>query len=112
MRAEVKDVLRSEVSNNNIECDWQEEGFYHAAADKQSLRSCEDFIDYLEHCQIKHQAMSQQDLEEHLGTSWYQKAVKINEGVLINPAKLVIGLAKSLPKNVTLYENSPVLALS
>jgi len=106
------DVLRSEVSNNNIECDWQEEGFYHAAADKQSLKSCEDFIDYLEHCQIKHQAMSQQDLEEHLGTSWYQKAVKINEGVLINPAKLVIGLAKSLPKNVTLYENSPVLALS
>ena len=106
------DILRSQVAHNNIECDWQEDGFYHAAADKKSLKSCEHFIDYLKHSQINFQTILQEELKEQLGTSWYQKAVKVSKGVLINPAKLLVGLAESLPKNVTLYENSPVLTLS
>jgi len=106
------DILRSEVSNNNIECDWQEDGFYHAAADKKSLMACDDFIDYLEHRQINFKTILQEELKEQLGTLWYQKAVKVGEGVLINPTKLLFGLAESIPKNVTLYENSPVITLS
>jgi len=102
------DILRSEIINNTIECDWQEGGFYHAAADKSALRSCTQFVNYLEKRGIEHQSLNQDELQKQLGTRWYKEGVKVNDGALVNPAKLVEGLVKSLPDNVVLHENSAV----
>jgi glycine/D-amino acid oxidase-like deaminating enzyme len=102
------EALRSEVINNAIECDWQEHGFYHAAADKSALRSCTEFIEYLARRGIEHQPLNRDELQRQLGTQWYQEGVKVNDGALMNPAKLVKGLAKGLPSNVALHENSAV----
>ena len=106
------DILRRVINDNQIKCDWQEDGFFHTAADTMALKSCEQFVDYLEHQQIQHQVLEQDDLEKQLGTRWYVKGVKVQQGVLVNPGKLVIGLANNLPKNVVLYENSPVIKIS
>ena len=102
------DILRTEIINNKIDCDWQESGFYHLAADKSALRSYTEFIDYLEKRGIENQPLTQDELHSQLGTRWYQEGVKVNDGALVNPAKLVEGLANNLPSNVVLHENSAV----
>ena len=104
--------LRSLVAENNIACDFKDTGIYHTAADNNSSKKCDDFIDYLEKREINHTPLSQEQLQKHLGTKWYQKGVKVENGALVQPAKLVFGLADTLPSNVTLYENTPVLKMT
>jgi len=103
--------LRSLIANNNIDCDYKESGIYYAAADSNSSKECDHFIDYLAKREISHTPLSQDQLEEHLGTKWYQKGVKVENGALVQPAKLVFALADNLPNNVVLYENTPVLKM-
>ena len=103
--------LRFLVAENNIACDFKDTGIYHTAADNNSSKKCDDFIDYLEKREINHTPLSQEQLQKHLGTKWYQKGVKVENGALVQPAKLVFGLADKLPSNVTLYENTPALKM-
>lgn len=103
--------LRTLVKNNTINCDWIDSGIYHTAADSSSEIECDHFINYLKKREIKHTPLSNEEVYDHLGTSWYKKGVKVDNGALMQPAKLVFGLAENLPGNVELYENTPVLNL-
>ncbi|MEC7595521.1 MAG: FAD-dependent oxidoreductase, partial [Pseudomonadota bacterium] len=105
------DSLKSIINESRINCDFKESGIYHMAADKSSSEECEYFVDYLQKRQIEHIPLSQDQINLELGTKWYRKGVKIKDGALVQPAKLVFGLADSLPSNVKLYENSPVLGM-
>ncbi|MDC1449578.1 FAD-binding oxidoreductase [Candidatus Thioglobus sp.] len=104
--------LRTLVKDNSINCDWIESGIYHTAADNNSEIECDHFINYLKKRDITHTPLSKQEIHNHLGTSWYKKGVKVENGALMQPAKLVFGLAKNLPSNVELYENTPVLRMT
>ena len=105
------DSLKSIIDKHHINCDFKESGIYHMAADKNSSEECDYFVDYLKKRQIDHLPLLQDQIKLELGTSWYRKGVKVNNGALVQPAKLVFGLADSLPANVELYENSPVLGI-
>jgi len=50
-------------------------------------------------------------LNARLGTGLYQSGVHVHKGALLQPAALVRGLADSLPANVRLQEQSPVLGI-
>ena len=103
------DILREQVRSYNIDCEWHEHGFFHTVADDASLKEVGYFTNYLEDLEIPHTVLDQSVLAEKLGTEWYQSGIHVHEGTLVQPASLVYGLANSLPKNVTLFENSPVL---
>jgi len=105
-------LLRNDVSENQINCSWHEEGFYHVAADEMALRECENHQGYLEALEIPYTLLDQGALTERLGSAHYRRGIHVPEGALIQPAALVRGLADSLPENVNLYENSPALDLS
>jgi len=105
------DSLKSIINESQINCDFKESGIYHMAADKSSSEECEYFVDYLQKRQIEHIPLSQDQINLELGTNWYRKGVKVKDGALVQPAKLVFGLADTLPSNVKLYENSPVLGM-
>ena len=105
------DSLKSIINESQINCDFKESGIYHMAADKSSSEECEYFVDYLQKRQIEHIPLSQDQINLELGTKWYRKGVKVKDGALVQPAKLVFGLADTLPSNVKLYENSPVLGM-
>ena len=106
------ELLREQVASLNIDCQWHEQGFYHAAADQRALKEVAHFADYLERLDRPHTLMQTEELKHQLGTDWYQRAIHVHEGALVQPAALCYGLADSLPQNVTLYEHSPVLALT
>ena len=103
--------LKSIIENSQIECDYKDSGIYHMAADKNSSEECDQFLDYLQKREIEHTKLSKDQINMELGTNWYLKGVKVKNGALVQPAKLVFGLADSLPSNVELYENSPVLQI-
>lgn len=104
--------LRADVFDNGIECSWYDDGFYHLATDEVALRECDYYQGYLEGLDISHTSLDQDALTERLGTTHYNRGFHVPEGALLQPAAMVRGLADSLPKNVTLYESSPVLGMS
>ncbi|MFD2207520.1 NAD(P)/FAD-dependent oxidoreductase [Kiloniella antarctica] len=105
------DLLKPQVQDNSIACQWQEDGFFHTAADTKSLREYNHFLNYLDHLDIEHKAHDRDELTDLLGTGLYKSGVHVPNGVLLQPAALVHGLADSLPSNVKLYEQSPVLKI-
>jgi glycine/D-amino acid oxidase-like deaminating enzyme len=106
------DLLRGHISQHKIDCAWDENGFYHTAADTASLHEHGQFIDYLHRMDVPHTNLKTDELEKRLGTRLYKAGVHVPQGALVQPAALVRGLADSLPKNVTLAEDTPVLKIS
>ncbi len=105
------DLLRAQVTAHAIDCQWYEGGFHHAAADRLSVQECSNFLRYLEAMEIPHTPLDRQALSERLGTTLYQAGAHVADGVLLQPAALVHGLADNLPANVRLAEQSPVLRI-
>ncbi len=105
------DLLRSQVAEAEIDCQWREDGFHHTAADRLAVQECGHFLRYLEALEIAHTPLDRETLSAHLGTALYQLGVHVHQGVLLQPAALVRGLADSLPANVRLHERSPVLGI-
>ncbi len=103
------DLLRDVVLKNNIECDWDENGFHHSAADSKALAEYTHYRACLDALQIPHTILNQDEMADRLGTSNYRAGIHVHEGALIQPAALVYGIADNLPKNVTLVENAPAL---
>ena len=109
INAEGLKILRDLVAEHEISCQWDENGFFHTAADETSLVEYEYFIKYLEKLDVPHTKMAHSALAEKLGTEHYKAGVQVHQGALVQPASLVRGLADSLPSNVQLFENSPVI---
>ncbi len=104
-------ILRDQVETLRIDCGWHEGGIYHTAADAASMREYEAFAHYLNQLEIAHTPLSPEALASRLGTGLYRAGLHVHGGALLQPAALVRGLSDSLPSNVQLYEQSPVLRL-
>jgi glycine/D-amino acid oxidase-like deaminating enzyme len=105
------ELLSQQVEANAIDCQWQRRGFYHTAADAVALREHTHFLHYLDTLEVAHRVLDRAMLSEHLGTDLYQAGIHIADGALVQPAALVRGLADTLPANVSLHEQSPVLEI-
>ena len=53
--------------------------------------------------------MCNKDLTKRLGTNFYDTALHTKGGILLHPGKLVRAMIDTLPENVNLYENSPLI---
>jgi glycine/D-amino acid oxidase-like deaminating enzyme len=105
--------LHKQVSRHSIDCDWAQRGKYHAAVSARgSHEILEPFARELEALGEPMRWLDADKLKSELGSPYYHSAVYTPGCVLLNPAALTRGLAASLPSNVTLYENSPVLVTS
>ncbi len=104
-------VATSGIATSGIDCQWQEDGFHHTAADRLAISQCGDFLRYLEALEIAHTPLDAEALAARLGTALYQTGVHVHQGALLQPAALVRGLADNLPANVRLHERSPVLGI-
>ena len=101
-------LLRQRVEQYNIQCDWDESGKFHCAADRRNIPKLNNFEGFLDRAGLEHQVWTKDKLSVRLGTNFYQYAVQTKSGVLVNPAGLVNGLIDNLPGTVQLYEHSPV----
>jgi len=106
------DYLRDIVAKNNIECQMTESGKYQAAVGDAGIAVLEAYRSGLEKIGRETEMIEEKDLPEHIGTSYYKKALYIPGTVLLQPSALVKGLADTLPPNVTLYEYTPVTSIN
>ena len=105
------DLLRERVTSDTLDCQWDENGFHHAAADETALREAEGFARYLDALEVPHTLLGQDEMAERTGTIHYKRGIHVHPGALVQPAALVRELADHLPANVTLHEESPVVRL-
>ena len=106
------DVLRNCISDGHIDCQWREEGIYHAAVDTMAVREHDNFVGYLNAMEVAHTNLNQDEVSARVGTTFYKCGVHVKMGALVQPAALVQGLADTLPSNVHLYEQCPVLEVT
>ena len=102
-------AVKNFIKQHQVDCDWNECGKYFASSIINDLSTAKKFSELLSTLNFNNKILNQKDLENKLGTSFYKIAVFTEGGILINPAKLVRAMIDVLPRNIELYENSPLI---
>lgn len=105
--------LTTQVKKHNLACDWEEIGKFHAAVSQKGI----DTIlvptkKILESINEPYEWLEGKALHDRVGFSHFAAGIYTPGTILLNPRALSQGLANSLPSNVTIYENSPVINIS
>ncbi|MFT8674724.1 MAG: FAD-binding oxidoreductase [Acetobacter sp.] len=101
-------ALRDLVAQFNIDCHLRASGKYQAAVEDRGVAVLDAYRQGLDTLEQPYTMLEADTLRDHIGTSFYRKALFTPGTMLVQPAALVKGLADSLPPNVTLYENTPI----
>lgn len=101
-------ILHSLVQEHGIDCHMRASGKYQAAVENRGIAVLEAYQRGLDKLGQPYEVISEQDLPNHIGTSFYKRGLFTPGTMLLQPSALVKGLADSLPSNVTLYENTPI----
>jgi glycine/D-amino acid oxidase-like deaminating enzyme len=102
-------VVKKFINEYQVDCDWNECGKYFASSKKEDEKIIKNFSDTLTKLGFENNLFSKNELSKRLGTNFYNVALYTKGGILLHPAKLVRAMVDVLPKNVCLYENSPLL---
>ena len=86
-------------------------GTYRAAASSIGLASLERYEAFLAAAGLSYRRLSATELEEELGTRFYQAGLYSPDCYLAQPAAVIRALAIGLPSTVALYEHSRVVGL-
>tara|TARA_B100001057_G_scaffold345325_1_gene346403 strand:- start:421 stop:1725 length:1305 start_codon:yes stop_codon:yes gene_type:complete len=103
------DVVKKFIKEYQVDCDWNECGKYFASSKSEDKFILENFSEILTKLGFDHNLLSKEELTKKLGTNFYNIALHTTGGILLHPGKLVRAMIDTLPKNVILYENSPLL---
>lgn len=107
------DYLESQVKKYNIQCDWTRAGKFHAAVSQAGVDNIlRPTVEALESLNEPFEWLEGKTFHDQVGFNHFRAAIYTPGTVLLNPAALTRGLADNLPKNVTLYENTPVTQMS
>ena len=89
--------------------DRNESGKYFASSKIEDKKILENFSNTLSKLGFEHSLFGNKELNEKLGTSFYNIGLYTKGGILLHPGKLVRAMVDALPSNVFLYENSCLL---
>lgn len=103
------DWLSDLVEKNQIQCQWSRRGKVHAAVEDKGVRDLENFRRSLDRVEAGYTKLDSKALQAKLGTSYYRAGIHTPGCVLMQPAALTRGLGATMPENVRLFEESPVV---
>ena len=103
------EAVKKFIKEHQVDCDWNECGKYFASSIIKDISIAKKFSELLSRLNFNNKILNQEELTNKLGTNFYKTAVFTDGGILINPAKLVRAMIDVLPKNIDLYENSPLI---
>ena len=103
------DVVRKFINDYQVDCDWNECGKYFATSRFEDKKILINFSNTLSELGFENNLLSNNELSNRLGTSFYNLGLYTKGGILLHPGKLVRAMIDVLPKNVYLYENSFML---
>jgi glycine/D-amino acid oxidase-like deaminating enzyme len=96
------------VREHAIDCGWDDRGYLRAAAGEEGLRLLAQWPAWLDAAGIAHERLDAAAVAAVTGSRFYRAALRLPGTVTVQPAALVRGLAAALPREVELFEASPV----
>jgi hypothetical protein len=102
------DYVRSIMHQHGIDCDWRDDGKFHASVNKKGHAALSHFALGLERIDEPFRWLDQAEIGEVTGTEFYQDALFTPGCSTVQPAALMRGLAATQPENVTVFEMSAV----
>ncbi len=103
------EAVKRFIKEYQVDCDWNECGKYFASSKEVDKKILENFSEILSKLGFQHNILFNKDLIKRFGTNFYNIALHTKGGILLHPGKLVRAMIDTLPENVNLYENSPLL---
>jgi glycine/D-amino acid oxidase-like deaminating enzyme len=100
--------LRELVRQHAIDCEWTEVGRLHGAAGSEGTRALERFCAGADALGEPYERLDRAALAALIGSTYYCAGARTPGSVMVQPAALARGLARALPGNVDLFEQSPV----
>ena len=100
--------LKGLVEKHAIPCDWHETGKLQGAVKSRGTGMLRSFSAALDALQEPYEELDRDGCFAIMGTRYYAGAVYTRGSVLVDPFALVRGLAKSLPSNVDLADDTAV----
>ena len=100
--------LRSAVEELGVDCDWDPQGKYHSAATDHGVADLVAFSKALDAMGQGYRWIEKGEMQAMTGSRHYIKALHHPGTILIHPAKYLKNLARALPRNVTVHENTVV----
>jgi len=94
-----------------FDCDLTLTGRITAAATPAGEAKVRSLLDGARLQGVVHSHLDADGLAQWIGSRYYRSGFRAEEGYLLQPAKLIRGLAACLPEAITLCEHSPVLSL-
>ncbi|NWK80140.1 FAD-binding oxidoreductase [Aquitalea sp. LB_tupeE] len=102
------DYVRTLVQQHGIDCDWRDDGKFHAAVSRKGEAALQHFADGLERIGEDFKWLDQAAIGRVTGSGFYHRAIFTPGCSTVQPAALMRGLATSMPANVQVFEMSPV----
>ena len=106
--AELARVVHEQV----IACDWRPWGNLHGAMGGEDVALLDGMAERYRACGKALEPWPVERMVEVTGSLRLRRGIFHPGTVLVQPVKLIRGLAATLPSNVTLFEDSPVTALA
>ncbi len=101
--------LRTIIKDHKLNVDWDDCGKYLAAHEPGAIKFLEHEAKDLDEVGKEYQYVEADELARRLGTRYYKKALFSPGSSLINPADVLRGMYTVVPKNVQVFEETPVL---
>ncbi|AXL49971.1 FAD-dependent oxidoreductase [Paraburkholderia caffeinilytica] len=102
------DYVRSAVKRYSIDCDWRDDGKFHASVNRKGHAALTHFAEGLARIGEGFEWLDEAAIARVTGTDFYQGALFTPGCSTVQPAALMRGLAATLPENVKIFELSAV----
>ena len=102
-------AVKNFIKEHQVDCDWNECGKYFASSKVEDKKILINFSETLNKLGFDSELLNREDLFKNLGTNFYNIALYTKGGILLHPGKLARAMIDTLPENVKLFENSPLL---
>src|SRR6056300_1638071 len=103
------EAIKKFIQEHQVDCDFNECGKYYASSQIDDQKKLENFSKTLSKLNFENNLLFKDDLKKKLGTNFYNVGLYTKGGILLHPGKLARAMINTLPKNVNLFENSPLI---
>lgn len=106
--ATLKDMLQ-DIADSGMNVDIARTGTYRAAASDIGARSIARYEAFLQAADLPYEKLTSSDLQQRMGSSYFQEGLYSPHCYLAQPAQLIRTLFSTLPDAVSCFENTPAL---
>ncbi len=103
--------MRNIIKDHDLKVDWDDCGKYLAAYEPSAFKHLDHEAKDLDDLGVKYRYIEAEELSRRFGTRYYKKALFNPGTALVNPADVLRGMFTVLPKNVHVFEETPVLRI-